>query len=278
MTEGARGKAGCGPDTLILRCLSRSVYLCNRLLNERDAAGNLCLIISARAPERQSARAPERQSARAPERQSARAPERQSARAPRALRAARAPELPERQSARAPERQSARAPERQSIQSARALRAPERQTRQSARALPVRRASLWLKGCPPGCPPGGNRHPRRAPRPAPDGLPSVAAVDRHFRAGPVRLRRRRLRDARRASRAHRASRASEDTRKLRLLAATVQGATLTMTFNKRLDPDSEPAAARFIVRFTNSNKESVAPHRYQGGRQDGRPDPELGGG
>ena len=55
--------------------------------------------------------------------------------------------------------------------------------------------------------------------------------------------------------------------KLRLLAATVQGATLTMTFNRRLDPNSVPGTARFIVRFTNSNKASLRP---TGTRVDGK--------
>jgi len=58
-----------------------------------------------------------------------------------------------------------------------------------------------------------------------------------------------------------------DTGKLRLLAATVQGATLTMTFNRRLDPNSVPGTVRFIVRFTNSNKQSLRP---TGTRVDGK--------
>ena len=37
----------------------------------------------------------------------------------------------------------------------------------------------------------------------------------------------------------------------------MQGATLTMTFNRRLDPNSEPWRARFIIRFTNSVKDSL---------------------
>ncbi len=62
-------------------------------------------------------------------------------------------------------------------------------------------------------------------------------------------------------------RSGSDAGKLRLLAATVQGATLTMTFNRRLDPNSVPGTARFIVRFTNSNKDSLRP---TGTRVDGK--------
>lgn len=60
---------------------------------------------------------------------------------------------------------------------------------------------------------------------------------------------------------------SENTQKLRLLAATVQGTTLTMTFNRRLDPDSAPGAARFIIRITTSVKPSL---RATGTRVDGK--------
>ncbi len=45
--------------------------------------------------------------------------------------------------------------------------------------------------------------------------------------------------------------------KLRLLAATVQGSTLTMTFNRLLDPDSAPNPEKFIIRITTSVKPSL---------------------